>query len=421
MVRFVPRSFSSREGLALTLFFISCLQTIPVSSGAVSPDTGMMRATTLKMEDGVVVRAFAGRAAPPAVVLDSRTGREVHIYEYFPSPNDPFAINPRLQLGEGGYGLKTVDRGLSGAIPSPIDAPWAMNMIPFGVALDGALIDPSGPWYDGGPADPNNPFDRNCTGWEYEVLHPIVRQLVGLPKVVPGHVQPGGLFHYHGYPDLLIANLRAQKRAEADPSGAMAVGYSADGYPIIDYLIDSATPKERPDTFMFSGYVLREGERVALIRTNPAFVPAHNYDGLYVQDYVFDQKRKAAQIEAALAERGEYYGLKADDVRAGRATYVLLDARNGIALHGPNETLAGYPAVHYAYVLTPDWPQVPRMFAFEPDQSFQRIVPFQFEQGMARRFLAWLGAPGPGGRTTLYGNCPPEQRSVHIWERRSPY
>jgi hypothetical protein len=372
------------------------------------PNMELMRTSTRKLANGVIVRTFSGRAAPLGIMIDPRTAREVHIYDYFPNKHDPFGINAGLELGESGYELKTIDRALSGIIPSAADAPWALNMIPFGVASDGSMIDPSGPWYDGGAADPNNPFDRNCTGWEYEVLHPVVRQLVGMPDAAPGHVQSGGLFHYHGYPELLIANLRAKTPASLQSSGAMAVGFSADGYPIIDYVIGAATPQQGPALFLFSAYVLREGARSALERTNPAYTPSCKYDGLYVQDYVFDPNRKAAQIEDALAARGEYEGMRADDVRAGRAAYVLLDERNGYVLRGPRQTLKGYPAAHYAYVLTPDWPQVPRMFAFEPDESFRQIIPFETMQG-------------PAGRKTLYDNCPSQLRDVHVWEGRSPH
>jgi hypothetical protein len=397
-----------------------CL-TLPASVHNASAEPAAMQTATQKQDDGAIIRTFAGPASPPRSVMDVRTGREVRIHEFFPNPNDPFAIDVRRQLGEGGYGLQTPDRGLSGVIPAASGTPWALNMIPFGVALDGALIDPSGPWYDGGPADPRNSFDRNCTGWEYEVLHPVVRKLVGLPDVSPGHVQPGGLFHYHGYPGLLIAGLRAQKRASSTPQGAIAAGYSADGYPVIDYIIESAAGSGRPALYLFSGYTLREGSRTAVAHTNPEFTPSGPYDGLYVQDYVYNPARKKAQIEAALAGQGEYQGLKAQDVKAGRAAYILLDDRNGHVLRGAEQVLPGYPAAHYTYVMTPDWPEVPRLFAFEPDASFKRIIPFEFERGAAGRMLARLGMGGPDGRKTLYNNCASRLTGVHAWEMRAPY
>lgn len=150
-----------------------------------------------------------------------------------------------------------------GVIPDDSNHPWSLNMIPFGVAVEGSIMDPSGPWYDGGPADPNNPFDRKCTGWEYEVTHPDVMKLVGVPAELHGHVQPGGIFHYHGYPSAMIAVVRGNAPAETGP---IIVGYSADGFPVIDYKIVSSDGIE---WIFVSGYVLREGRRQALELTNP--------------------------------------------------------------------------------------------------------------------------------------------------------
>jgi hypothetical protein len=408
LAKFIPNFLYRRAGVAVVAQFCLLLSMgLPMAAAQSAPPDFVIHTATVRLANGALLRTFAGRAAPPAVLRDPRTGQDVNIYQYFPNPNDPFAIDSSRQLGVGGFGLQTIDRALTGVIPSPGDAPWALNMIPFGVALDGSLIDPSGPWYDGGPADPKNPFDRNCTGWEYEVLSPTVRRLVGVPDVVPGHVQPGGLFHYHGYPDLLIANLRVRERAMAAPSRTTVAGFSGDGYPIIDYVIGAQAPGGPPSLFLFSGYVLRDGGRAAQDRTNPAYTPSGNHDGLYVEDHVFDPNRKATQIDAALARSGEYHGLKADDLRAGRASYALLDPLNGIVLRGPNQVLGGYPPAHYAYVLTPDWPETPRLFAFEPDESFKRIIPFQ---RMLRR-----------GRKALYDNCSSELSSIHVWGQRAPY
>lgn len=421
MVWAIPHFLSWRKRAALVLFAGLAVCLMPGmgardAAGEPAKANSPLMRTSASKQNGVLVRTFAGRAAPPASMVDPRTGREVRIHANFPNGNDPFPVNTERELGEGGWGLRTIDRGLQGVIPRPGDAPWALNMIPFGVTVDGSILDPSGPWFDGGAPDPENPFDRHCTGWEYEVLHPAVRKLVGLPDGLPAHVQPGGLFHYHGYPDLLIANLRA--RRPADP---LTVGYSADGYPIIDHVTGGGAAGEQPARWLFSGYVLRDGQRKTVERTNPSYIPPGKYDGLYVQDYVYDPVRKAAQIEAALDKKGEYHGLKVEDVRSGRAEYVVLDIRNGLVLKGPGQTLPGYPAAHYAYVLTPDWPQVPRLFAFEPDNSFKRIIPFQIEQGPVAGFLEGLGLENPAGRAALYANCPSHLSGVHIWKNRNPY
>lgn len=361
---------------------------------------------------GQWIRRFSGRAAPREAFIDPDTGAVVRPRDLFPNQNDPFAINDRLQLGEGGYALRTLDRARLGMAPGRDHQSWAMNMIPFGVLLDGSILDPSGPWYDGGPADPNNPFDRACTGWEYEVTHPVVSQLVGVPALIAGHVQPSGMFHYHGYPRLLIEALRSEALARGKSSGPLTVGYSADGFPVLDYRF-AESPGGRL-VFRFSGYVLRKGQRQVVEFTNPATVPLGNHDGLYVQDYVFDPRQKNQEIEAALAQSEAYFGLTRSALRDGRASYALLDQHNG----GVLGDVEGYQGSVYGYVLTPDWPMVPRLFAFEPDETFKQVIPFE-PTGFGSRILKVLGVSE--GRRSLYDNCPADLRSIRQWHERPPY
>lgn len=142
------------------------------STGSLSRRTAFLRATTLvlgatlgypsrgsepdpirlmswKLEvdpvDGRSIRRFAGRAAPTEILTDPETGVRVRIRDLFPGRAAPFPIDDRLQLGDGGWGLRCVDRSGMGLSPSHDNAAWAMNMIPFGVLLDGSIIDPSGP------------------------------------------------------------------------------------------------------------------------------------------------------------------------------------------------------------------------------------------------------------------------------------
>lgn len=201
---------------------------------------------------GQWIRCFSGRAAPREAFIDPDTGAIVRPRDLFPNQNDPFAINDRLQLGEGGYALRTLDRARLGMAPGRDHQSWSMNMIPFGVLLDGSILDPSGPWYDGGPADPNNPFDRACTGWEYEVTHPVVSQLVGVPALIAGHVQPSGMFHYHGYPRLLIEALRSEALARGKSGGPLTVGTRR-----MDFLCSTiASPKARAAASSFASQAM---------------------------------------------------------------------------------------------------------------------------------------------------------------------
>ena len=364
-------------------------------------------------ESGILVRSFEGAAAPPEALVRPDTGERIEFYAQFPNDHDPFAINAKLKLGHGGFDLRTIDRGLMGVIPGNDDAPWSLNMIPFGIALDASIMDPSGPWYDGGPADPNNPFDRKCSGWEYEVTHPDVMKLVGVPSNLQGHVQPGGIFHYHGYPAAMISVLRG---AAQPTTGSLVVGYSADGFPVIDYRIAAA---DGSIWVLVSGYVLRQGPRKPSGRTNPMLTPPDDHDGLYVQDYQFDPDAKRRIVDAVLRDKGDWYGARAEEIRSGKIHLVYLDESNALVLGGALPTIEGYPSKHYAYALTPDWPKIPRQFAMEPDVSFRNIIPLS-TSGIGG-LLAKIGLKLRPSRAELYANCPAPLQNIRTASGRVPY
>jgi hypothetical protein len=130
------------------------------------------------------------------------------------------------------------------------------------------------------------------------------------------HVQPGGLYHYHGDP-----------RALFDPDATTAspvIGFAADGFPIFGpYYRDDATGEVRMAT---SGYTLKAGERPA----KSASSPGGAYDGTYVQDYEF----------------------------TGAGT---LDECNGMSVDG-----------QYGYYVTETYPYVMGCFAGSPHLSFYK-------------------------------------------------
>jgi hypothetical protein len=370
--------------------------------------------------DGTFERAFSGKAAPQNLeFLDSSTGMRRRLYDAYPRDNCPFAIDTTRELGAGGFALEVVDRTLGGEVPTADDAMWALNMVPFGVAIDGVSLDPSGPWYDGGAPDPDNPFDRACSGWEYDPIYLTVSALVGVLPEIRGHVQPGkgarkgsaGLFHYHGYPRAMLDYLRAALTAE-ELRQPLVAGYSGDGFWILDAVVPAEATKSGKRLHLFSGYLLRDGTREAVPHTNAALVPSGTYDGTYIQDWRFDPAQKGALIDAALSKDGAYLGLSAEDVNAGRAEYVLLDERNGLVTD--LFALPGAPPRAYVYVMTPDWPEVPRWFAFEPSESFRaNIIPLAPPAG------------GPPGRQKLYDACAGDGSTVnldiHQWNGRAPY
>jgi len=372
-----------------------------------------LSSTVARDERGVWVRSFSGVAAPQnlEVVI---AGEKKRLFDVFPHARCPFAIDMQAQLGAGGYGLQIVDRASTGELPTKAEPMRPLNMVPFGVAIDGVMLDPSGPWHDGGPADPQNPFDRACSGWEYDPIFGTVAALVGVPPEVRGHVQPGpggrpgsrGLFHYHGVPRAMLAHLK-RALSEEERTKALVVGYSADGFLIVDSIIPESATASGKRLHLFSGYVLREGARAGLLHTNPALVPSGAYDGTFVQDWVHAPDVKRARIEAALSERGEYEGLSAADRAAGRANYAILDERNGLSSSGI--AVPSGMRDTYLYVITPDWPEIPRWFALEPSASFRSVIPFD------------TNGAGPPGRKQLYDACSAELADVHAWNGRAPY
>lgn len=205
----------------------------------------------------------------------------------------------------------------------------------------------------------------------------------------------------------MIENLRHALTA-AERREALVVGYSADGFWVLDAIVPPEATVSGKRLHLFSGYVLRSGMRVATPHTNPALVPAGTYDGTFAQDWIHDPVAKRALIEESLRTTGEYQGLLAAELAAGRAEYALLDVRNGFVTD--TVRLPGVPSRSYAYVMTPDWPEVPRMFALEPAESFRRIIPLESPM-----------PGGPPGRRQMYGACSAELSDVHQWSGRAPY
>lgn len=202
----------------------------------------------------------------------------------------------------------------------------------FGVALNGVIFDPATAEFWNG--------DRS-SGWNYEAFGTGTQNL-GLDSS-NAHVQPNGAYHYHGLPDALYDRL-------ADASGPTLIGYAADGFPIYGPLsyADSDDPSSGLEV-MDSSYALRPGTRSS--------GPGGTYDGTFTADW-------------------EYV--------PGTGT---LDACNGRVGVTPE-----YPDGTYYYVITDEFPRVPRCFAGDPDASFSK----QNARGEGQQPRRRPGAEGPG-------------------------
>ncbi len=198
----------------------------------------------------------------------------------------------------------------------------------FGVAINGIPFDP-------GTAELwNNDFR-----WHYEALTGFLgtRGGLGVDENL-AHVQPNGAYHYHGLPMGLLKRLDYTNRPAL-------VGYAADGFPIYgNYGYSNATDAGSPLKMLKSSYRIRNGNR-----PGGSNGPGGAYDGSFWQDYEYVK------------------GLGDLDETNGRA---------GVTPEYPNGT--------YYYVLTDNWPFVPRQFRGTPDASFARP--------------GGQGGPGGGGR-----------------------
>jgi hypothetical protein len=204
--------------------------------------------------------------------------------------------------------------------PQPADRPTDARGWEFGVALSGVPFDPgTAEYYD---ADGRRQRSHTRNGWNYEALS---GQINLGTDIANAHVQPSGKYHYHGLPVPLLQQL-------ATPGQPTLLGYAADGYPI--YGPRGYRDPEDPDSGLVelsSSYRVRDGRRPA---GNDS--PGGRYDGTFVADYEFVE---------------------------GSGDLDRFNGRTGVTPEYPDGT--------FHYVLTTDYPFVPRLFHGSPDRSFQ--------------------------------------------------
>ncbi|MBE9399431.1 YHYH protein [Pontibacterium sp. N1Y112] len=186
-----------------------------------------------------------------------------------------------------------------------------LGMWPFGVAINGVPFDPgAAEFWRGNPR----------SGWQYEALSGAVDLGVDRNNA---HVQPTGSYHYHGLPTGLLERY-------SDSSVPILLGYAADGFPIYGPYgyrnpIDDRSGMQK----LRGSYQVKGGQRPD--------GPGGRYDGSFVQDYEY------------IAGLGDL-----DDC----------NGRSGIT--------AEYPEGTYYYVVTDNFPFIPRCFHGTPDRSFMR-------------------------------------------------
>jgi len=177
----------------------------------------------------------------------------------------------------------------------------------FGIALNGVTFEPfAAEWYQD---------DRN-SGWQED---PFVT-LRGL-DVYNAHVQPNGMYHYHGQPTNLFSD-------DYDAHSPV-IGFAADGFPLYGpYVYQDADDATSDITKLDSSYDLKSGTRPD--------GPGGTYDGTYNEDYEYEEWGENALDEC--------------------------DGRYGITPEYPDGT--------YYYVATESFPYIPRCLWGDMDSTF---------------------------------------------------
>lgn len=233
-----------------------------------------------------------------------------HLVGPFPNRGNPHQIEPQS------YSFTLPAAPASAAQITPLHfsakngAPQGPPNQPFGIALNGVLLDPGTAEFWNG--------DR-ASDWNYEALGGAVP--LGLDEN-HAHVQPGGAYHYHGLPKPVMDQL-SLKPDQHSP----LIGWAADGFPIYA-LRGYANPKDPASGMktLRSSYALKPGQR-----PEPPTGPGGTHDGAFIQDYAF------------VPGSGD------------------LDECNGRFTLTPE-----FPEGTYAYFLTAEWPVIPRAFHGTP-------------------------------------------------------
>ncbi len=230
-----------------------------------------------------------------------------HKVGQFPNRGNPHTIAQQRYLFSIPMNPKIAEQITSTNFPA--DRPGPPNR-PFGIAMNGVLLDPGTAEFWMG--------DRSLN-WNYDALGGAVD--LGLDEN-HAHVQPDGSYHYHGLPTLYLKKLGADGSKHSPQ-----IGWAADGFPIYSlYGYLDAKDAQSPIIELTSSYRLKSGDR-----PGGADGPGGKYDGAFTRDYEF--------VEGS----------------------GIFDECNGRFCLTPE-----FPDGTYAYFLTAQWPVVPRSFRGTP-------------------------------------------------------
>ena len=203
----------------------------------------------------------------------------------------------------------------------------------FGVALNGVIIAP-------GPGEPFIFLDQITSEYNLDwVFEPTNNMGLGENLVKldcsSAHSNDNAGYHYHGnmyeLADKLYSGISS---GDVVPDKPIQIGWASDGFPILYLYGPDANGQLKK---MQPSYGFKEGERPG----DGITAPCGTYDGRYTRDY-------------------EYTSNLGD-----------LDECNGVANTVTITTAIGEETFDYYYVITEDFPQIPRCFSGTPHQSFR--------------------------------------------------
>ncbi len=233
------------------------------------------------------------------------------------------ALNPNAISEQNESYTITLNPTLSGTLTPLLSTtgtgPNAGPQYSFGVLLNGVELDPvaAEPFPHEGIMSPNVNWE-----WNLEALN----VNLGL-DCNNAHVQPTGKYHYHGSPTLYLQNLNIATNAMT------LIGYAADGFPIYyKYAYSDASDNSSAIIEMTSSYKLKTGTRPGDGVTAPCDV----YNGVYSNDYEYEN---------------------------GLGTLDEANGRTGVTPE--------YPSGTYYYVITDEFPSIPRYFKGTPSNDFK--------------------------------------------------
>lgn len=293
--------------LALTLAFVFSIQVNAQSkNGTFSVTDGIKCTTTLSQKNKVEILTKGDSRIITSNAIPD------HKVGAFPNPGNPNTISEQKKKYNIPLNPKKATKLTS------VSADGFGKGFPayeFGVALNGVKLEPTAAEFFGGRGENMNPE------WTLEALSTAVN--LG-DDCNNAHVQPTGEYHYHGTPWEFIKKVTGKSMSQ--------VGWAADGFPIYyKYGYKDPTDTNSEVVSLISSYQLKKGARPG----NGKTAPNGTYDGTYVRDFEFVK------------------GLGDLDIANGRF---------GITPEFPKGT--------YYYVITDDFPSLPRYFVGTPSEDF---------------------------------------------------